>query len=182
MTTREKILQTALVLFAKQGIDKTSTSQITKKVGVAEGTLFVHFKTKQALVDALYLSIKKDGFSDLATHIDTKKSVEKNVKQIAKAIILYFVNHYDAFVFMELVEHDPQVSKETILSGREYYTELSSAVTRWQKQGAFKEVDMQTLQHILWNLIIVIIRTMKKKRRKTVSKVHLDVIWEAIRK
>jgi len=40
MTKKEKILEAALELFARQGVDKTSTAEITKKAGVAEGKLF----------------------------------------------------------------------------------------------------------------------------------------------
>lgn len=60
MTNKEKMLKSALRLFAKQGIDKTSTAKITQAVGVSSGALFVHFKTKQDLLDTLYLKLKKD--------------------------------------------------------------------------------------------------------------------------
>jgi AcrR family transcriptional regulator len=49
LSTKDKIYQSALDLFASQGIQSTSTAQISKKAGVASGTLFVHFKSKQEL-------------------------------------------------------------------------------------------------------------------------------------
>ena len=54
MTKREKILQTAMNLFIDKGIQSTSTALIAKEAGVATGTLFHHFKTKEELVHALY--------------------------------------------------------------------------------------------------------------------------------
>src|SRR5215469_6511149 len=50
--TREAILRAALELFAKQGFYKTTTKAISRKAGIAEGTLFNYFKTKEDL--ALY--------------------------------------------------------------------------------------------------------------------------------
>ena len=55
LSTKDKIQKSALKLFAKQGVKNTSTAQITKDAGVASGTLFVHYKSKQVLIDSLYL-------------------------------------------------------------------------------------------------------------------------------
>jgi AcrR family transcriptional regulator len=50
---REQILKTALRLFAAQGFDATSTRQIAKEVGVAEGLIFHYFPTKAGLLTAI---------------------------------------------------------------------------------------------------------------------------------
>jgi AcrR family transcriptional regulator len=47
--TKEKILAAALALFRENGLDGTTTKQISKKAGIAEGTLFNYFKTKEDL-------------------------------------------------------------------------------------------------------------------------------------
>ena len=50
--TKEKILAVALELFRKHGLEGTTTKKISKRVGIAEGTLFNYFRTKEEL--ALY--------------------------------------------------------------------------------------------------------------------------------
>lgn len=47
--TKEQILAAALELFRKQGLEATTTKQISKMAGIAEGTLFNYFKTKEDL-------------------------------------------------------------------------------------------------------------------------------------
>ncbi len=47
--TKERILAAALELFRENGLDGTTTKQISKKAGIAEGTLFNYFKTKEDL-------------------------------------------------------------------------------------------------------------------------------------
>ena len=76
LSTKDKIYQSALELFASQGIQATSTAQISKKAGVASGTLFVHFKSKQELIDTIYISIKKNAFSDLNENMPDNSSIE----------------------------------------------------------------------------------------------------------
>jgi len=58
ISKREKLLQSALILFSDNGVHSTSTASIAKHAGVANGTLFHHFESKLALVEALYISIK----------------------------------------------------------------------------------------------------------------------------
>lgn len=50
--TKQAILQAALELFAEKGFYQTTTKAISRKAGIAEGTLFNYFPTKEDL--ALY--------------------------------------------------------------------------------------------------------------------------------
>ncbi|MDO4888795.1 MAG: TetR/AcrR family transcriptional regulator [Actinomycetaceae bacterium] len=50
---RGEILDVAEYLFNENGFDATSTSQIIEKAGIARGTLYHHFPSKGAIVDAL---------------------------------------------------------------------------------------------------------------------------------
>jgi AcrR family transcriptional regulator len=51
--TRERVFAAAVRLFARQGYAATSVEQITREAGVAKGTFFVHFATKDAVVTQL---------------------------------------------------------------------------------------------------------------------------------
>jgi AcrR family transcriptional regulator len=50
--TKQAILTAALDLFSRKGFQVTTTKEISKKAGIAEGTLFNYFRTKEDL--ALY--------------------------------------------------------------------------------------------------------------------------------
>lgn len=51
MTDKQiKIVQAAVEMFAEKGFAATSTSEIAQKAGVAEGTIFRHYKTKKDLL------------------------------------------------------------------------------------------------------------------------------------
>ena len=181
MSTKEKLLKAALKLFAKQGINKTSTAQVTRAVGVSEGALFVHFKTKQELIDTLYMEIKTASFAHLADTIDPAQSVEVNVKAIAQQIIEYFVSHYDEFVFIELMENDPQVSKATMKKAKELYAGVTNAVEGWRTAGELKQLDLAVLCGVLWSLMMMFIRQMKQQKAKKVDPAYLDIIWDAVK-
>lgn len=48
--TRASLREAALLLFAAQGYDQTTTAQVSKRAGVSEMTLFRHFASKEALL------------------------------------------------------------------------------------------------------------------------------------
>ncbi len=50
---RQELLDAALELFLEQGADATAVSHIVRKVGVAQGTFYYHFASKDELVDAV---------------------------------------------------------------------------------------------------------------------------------
>ena len=50
---RAQIVEAALGLFARQGFDGTSTKQIARSAGVAEGLIFHYFPTKAQLLTAV---------------------------------------------------------------------------------------------------------------------------------
>lgn len=51
---KEAILETATLLFAEKGFRETSTAEVAEQAGVAVGTLFYHFKTKEGIMLAVY--------------------------------------------------------------------------------------------------------------------------------
>ena len=52
--TRQRLVRAALELFTTQGYHATTTPQIARKAGIAEGTIYRHFPGKQQLLNELY--------------------------------------------------------------------------------------------------------------------------------
>ena len=50
---RNEILDVAEELFASKGYDKTSTGDILERIGIARGTLYYHFRSKEDILDAM---------------------------------------------------------------------------------------------------------------------------------
>ena len=56
--TPDEVLDSAIEIVADEGVS-VSTSRIARGAGVSNGTLFNYFPTKQALLDAMYVRIKR---------------------------------------------------------------------------------------------------------------------------
>jgi AcrR family transcriptional regulator len=57
---RKAILEAAARIFAERGISDAPTSAISKAAGIAEGSLFTYFRTKEELMNELYLEYRRE--------------------------------------------------------------------------------------------------------------------------
>ena len=82
--TKRKIFETSMKLFAEKGYEATSVEEITAKVGVAKGTLYYHFTSKEEIFNFLI----EEGMKLLKNSIEIKISKSNNYIEKLKAIIL----------------------------------------------------------------------------------------------
>ena len=78
---RRAILDAALRVFAERGIASAPTSAISTAAGVAEGSLFTYFKTKDELMNALYLELRME-FSEYLTDFPHDADARTRLKYI----------------------------------------------------------------------------------------------------
>ncbi len=80
MDKRTRLLEAALQLFVESGFHNTPTSKIAKQAGIANGTLFYFFPTKDDLVKALYTDIK----GRMTAYISERISDQESLREIMK--------------------------------------------------------------------------------------------------
>jgi AcrR family transcriptional regulator len=63
VNTRGRILDASQALFNAKGPDRVTTAEIAGSVGINEGNLYYHFKTKEALLQSLFERLEADATS-----------------------------------------------------------------------------------------------------------------------
>ena len=82
--TKRKIFETSMKLFAEKGYDATSIEEITANVGVAKGTLYYHFSSKEEIFQFLI----EEGVKLLKNSVEIKtEKLESSIDKI-KAVVL----------------------------------------------------------------------------------------------
>ncbi|HWY07141.1 MAG TPA: TetR/AcrR family transcriptional regulator [Candidatus Acidoferrales bacterium] len=79
---RNAILEAATRLFAERGLAAAPTSEISKRAGVAEGTLFTYFETKDDLINSLYREIKLELADAMMSDFPRKKNVRTRMRHV----------------------------------------------------------------------------------------------------
>lgn len=102
---KEEILDAAEKLFATKGFDNTSTGDILDAVGIARGTLYYHFKSKEEILDGVIERMTNRLMED-ARGIVRKKELPV-LERLTKAIMSLNVESNIGYEVMEQV-HRPQ--------------------------------------------------------------------------
>lgn len=84
---RNEILDAADFLFGQKGFDGTSTNDILERVGIARGTLYYHFKSKEDIMDAL-IDRYSERLLGAAREAASKKEVPVNERIIRTILAL----------------------------------------------------------------------------------------------
>ena len=82
--TKRKIFETSMNLFATKGYDATSIEEITSIVGVAKGTLYYHFSSKEEIFNFLI----EEGMKLLQNSMTIKVERCHTLKDKLRAILL----------------------------------------------------------------------------------------------
>ena len=101
--TKRKIFETSMKLFAEKGYDATSNEEITATVGVAKGTLYYHFSSKEEIFQFLV----EEGVKLLKNSIAIKTDKLTNSLDKIKAIVLIELKvlvKYESFMTIILSE------------------------------------------------------------------------------
>lgn len=75
--TKEKILQTALRLFAKDGYEAVSVSMIASKLGITKGALYKHYKNKRDIFDSILERMSKNDYERAKEYEMPEEPIDK---------------------------------------------------------------------------------------------------------
>lgn len=90
--TRRALEEAALACFAEHGFDATTIGMITRRAGVAHGTFYVHFPTREALLDSL-LDAFNAGFTARLLPVVTGGG---DLQTTLRGAAIAFLDHWDA--------------------------------------------------------------------------------------
>lgn len=103
---RNEILDVANALFAQKGFDGTSITNILDHIGIARGTLYYHFKSKEDIMDAL-ITRSITQIMNRAQEIASDKCIPVLERIIRVAMALNISNEEEGKAMIEQI-HKPQ--------------------------------------------------------------------------
>jgi len=105
--TQSIIIKSFIRLVAKKGFHGTSMSMIAKEAGIAIGTSYVHFSSKEELINQTYVWIKRG----LAENVIPGLSLEGSAQAIYQSVWMdsykYFSKHQDQARYITQIEESP---------------------------------------------------------------------------
>lgn len=176
--TKDKLLRAGLVLVARDGFGAATTAAIAAEAGVAEGTLYRHFPSKDDLFIEAYRRLKGEIFLAITDGEDGDEAPEARLKRVWRALYDAYRSDQEAFMF-------GQRFGESALSKREggaAHEAISGAVGRLLKagiaKGVFKDLPLDLLGNLFFAPVGYMLKSELNGRRW--SDAELDAAAEAV--
>ena len=185
MDKQKELLLSALKLFVEFGFHGTATSKIAKEAGVANGTLFHYYKTKDDLIMSLYIAIKMQMSDEVEQLIDRNADFKTQFKAQFAGAISWSIAHPDEFSYIQQFYNSPYSS---MLKSPEIQQKMEE--TCFQIQHA---VDNKILKPLPVDYIFTIVgshtfglnqylknNSFSESKRKQVISDSFEMIWEML--
>jgi len=144
------IMNTMLKLVKENGLQGTAMSKLAKKAGIAAGTIYHYFESKEELINSMYLESKLL-FGKAINQVDWSKDSFKEVfKDLGEALFTFFVKNPEIFFFVEQCMRTPYLRQETIEEGKKYYKPVLTYLQKGIDQGIVKDLDVSLLASLIY--------------------------------
>lgn len=113
-STRERILRAALPLFVEHGFVGTPVPMIANAAGIAAGTIYRSFTSKEALVNELYRESKRALMATLLDELELSRPPRMIFRHIWFQLARFARERPDALAFLELHHHGSYLDAESM--------------------------------------------------------------------
>ena len=136
---RNAILEAATRVFAKRGLTAAPTSEISKQAGIAEGTLFTYFETKDDLINALYRELKLELADAMMSGFPRKKSVRIRLRHVWDRYVSWGVANPDQRKVLAQLTVSEVLSKESRAAAGAPFVEFQTTIRDAIEQRVFRK-------------------------------------------
>jgi len=182
---KRQILDAALQLFVENGFHGTSTAEIAKTAGVATGTLFHHFKTKQELINSLYLNTKEKMLLAVNEDYNAKKPFKINIKTLWLKFSYFAIENSDMFQFILIFHSSPYITSLTKEQIETRFDDLIKFYKKGMECSEIKMVNDEMMLDYFWGTIFSTVNHFNKHPERLNEKninFAFELFWDGISK
>lgn len=100
MDTKTKLVHAAMAVFKKQGLEKTKVSDIVKEAGVAQGTFYLYFPSKLAVMPAIAQDMVAKMEKEIKRTVNPQDPLRQQLNQIVEAVFNAVGKYRDILAFL----------------------------------------------------------------------------------
>ncbi|TKT69642.1 TetR/AcrR family transcriptional regulator [Aquamicrobium sp. LC103] len=176
---RARILAEAAALFAEQGYETSSLSELAARLGLTKPAIYHYYSSKQDLFDAVILETLTGLVANVEEALaDTTGPCEK-LRRFMVGHARYFAGHRDGFVTM-LVGFggmkNTEFREDSLVLRRRYEQLLRDIVSEGVETGAFRQVDPVVTARAILSMLSWMVRWFQPSGGKTAEEIALEYV------
>jgi AcrR family transcriptional regulator len=183
---RDAIMQAALELFVERGFYGVAVPEIAERAQVGAGTIYRHFESKEALVNALYRQEKQRFAQTVITSFPAIDRARELFRTLWTRMATFATTNQSSFVFLELHHHAPYLDEHSRAVEQRMIELFEGVIKAAQDRGELKLAPPRLLMGIVMGAFTGVMRScVEAGLGHEVSaadwKTAEQCVWEAIR-
>ena len=165
-TKKEAILEAAARLFAEKGYNEASMSELARITGVAQGTIFYHFKNKEELFLSILDDFKNRISREFEAHTQEKKAAT-GLDMVQEALNFYLFlagSMEDRFRILhrlhayELARINPVCRDHLEAIYSRFVDIFERSIRQGQKDGSIRTISTRKVALIIYAMVDGLVR------------------------
>ncbi len=196
-STKQKILDTSLKLFASNGYKATTVREIAKAIGIEQSALYNHFKNKDEILETIINDLASLLIANIFQEINADPDAYKQGKSLLHSIsnkfkLISFDNQNDSLfrlMMQEIFSNGKirDIYNESLF--QENVKKLSGLLFMMMQEDMIRSSDPLMLAHeffaplFFYQMEVSLLKVDKKSTSSIVSlfEKHVDFFWDSIK-
>lgn len=152
---KKQILEAAIRIFARNGYFNSRVSEIAREAGVADGTIYIYFNSKEEILCAVFeealtrfIAISKEKLKDIHDPLERLQEIAfmhlKHLGANRDLAMVFQIEFRHNIMFME------RVSRTRL---RDYFAIIQDAILDGQDAGLFRDINTKFATKLFFGMI-----------------------------
>lgn len=156
------IRNAAIELFYKQGMDKTSINDIAKEAGIAKGTIYLYFKSREELLESVFIYCFDMHMKASMKELELQKNCGNKLIKRIKNILLWNAEHPKESTFIRLYYIPVNIAGTENVAFSKSYEVNKKLIEQGIEDGEFKSLPINFLSSIFFSSVEAISKYVRK--------------------
>lgn len=181
---RQQIIETAISLFVTQGIHSTSIQTLSKTAGIATGSIYTYFDSKDTLVLEAFRAVIAESIEAATQGYDPNRSIQSRFYFLLQQKIHFNLANPDKFRYINLCAYEPLIMHATTDTGCED-SPLTAVLEAGQAEQLIKNLPLPELFYQMFGGLCASLEW-RLSNQHSISDTDIDnmieMAWDTIRK
>jgi AcrR family transcriptional regulator len=181
--TRQRLLRAALELFTTTGFRATTTPQIAERAGVAEGTIYRHFSSKEQLLNDVYRAAHRWA-TTLVVETEGPYRTQERLQRIGRRLLEGAERDPAGARMLLQAREDQYLDDRSRDAAREFRGTLQQVIAAGKSDGVIRAGPAE-LWAAVWLALVAFAAERVAAKEWTVEHPQtaqiLDAAWDAIK-
>lgn len=184
MDKKKAIFESTLELVKDNGFHGTPMSLIAKKAGIAAGTIYIYFDSKDELMVELYAYIRTKMVDAMLQNDDEQLPYKERFFNLWLNHCKFYINHPDALCFLEQFTNSPYYLQDNPPKDDERFQKIIKEFTKsGVESGVLKSINYQLLGMIIHGSVISAAKIYLRKIKMSEEELRqvAQIVWDGIK-